>query len=852
MYLKNYQVKVVKQFKQYFKTAQTHRGHYEEIRRTLGTELLADIRHWVEKTHSDLGLSFTDLPKTGLGEYYPRVCVKMPTGGGKTLMAVEAIREYQTQFAQRKNGLIVWIVPSETIYSQTVKYLSDKGDFYRQLIDQSSGGHTIIAEKGQRITRQDVEENLVILFLMIQSVNRKDAKEGLKVFQDSGGYDTFFPADNRYDEHKALLEQIPNLDTFETTGIGSMQPQVKTSLGNLVRVARPLMIIDEFHKVFTPRAQETINHLNPSMILGFTATPRQGMNLLVEVKGIELKDEEMVKLDMHLYPPQNEDRDWRDMLRKVKQHREIIESKATDYRLHKGRYIRPIALLQVERTGKEQRGKGFVHSLDVKEYLIELGIPEHQVAIKTSSQNDIEDINLLSPDCEIRYLITKEALKEGWDCPFAYILGIIPNVNSNTGTTQLVGRILRQPYAQKSGISDLDESYIYFVNGNTEKILSQIQAGFKGEGLEDLVGKIQIPEDKFATTKTEVVSIKEVIRDTYPESLYLPVWAIKTAKGTYRRFNYDIDIKPHITFSEVDFRNFVVSTLSPALSQQTQQHQEVTITLGKESKTEKTYFQSQDEEGVSEQIDRNYFLRRVAELIENAFVASSFVDSLLSLVKELIAGEIAQHNFGFIVHQFVAFMDDVKRQKERQIFEQFVAEGHLILGVINDDTFGYTIPYTDQITVDTASEAFSRGLYTKSEPSSMNTLEKKVARTLDEQESTLWWFRNKTGKQWYAIQGWQQYKIRPDFVAARKTAQAKIDIIYILESKGKQLLGNIDTNYKQDVFDFLNKTDVTTVKSKELIHFKLHDDFQYELIAEEEEEKDIRSLFNQEGTFIKT
>jgi len=70
------------------------------------------------------------------------------------------------------------------------------------------------------------------------------------------------------------------------------------------------------------------------------------------------------------------------MLKEIKQQREMLEKKAELLREEEGTYIRPIALLQVERTGKDQRTGEFVHSLDVKEELIELGINPDEIALK--------------------------------------------------------------------------------------------------------------------------------------------------------------------------------------------------------------------------------------------------------------------------------------------------------------------------------------------------------------------------------------------------------------------------------------------------------------------------------------
>ncbi len=63
------------------------------------------------------------------------------------------------------------------------------------MLDISSGGRTVIKEKMDYFNRLDVEENLVIMLLMLQSSNRQN-KETLKVFQDSGNFTDFFPPED--------------------------------------------------------------------------------------------------------------------------------------------------------------------------------------------------------------------------------------------------------------------------------------------------------------------------------------------------------------------------------------------------------------------------------------------------------------------------------------------------------------------------------------------------------------------------------------------------------------------------------------------------------------------------------
>ena len=73
-----------------------------------------------------------------------------------------------------------------------------------------------------------------------------------------------------------------------------------------------------------------------------------------------------------------------------------------------------------------------------------------EIAIKTADTNDLaapENLDLLDPTNRVRVIVTKQALQEGWDCPFAYVLCSLSASHNAAALTQLVGRILRQPHA---------------------------------------------------------------------------------------------------------------------------------------------------------------------------------------------------------------------------------------------------------------------------------------------------------------------------------------------------------------------------------------------------------------------
>lgn len=830
MILKEYQTKVVERLKEFFTEAERQKAKIEKIRKI--DESLAEGSSFVDATYKKLGLDFADRPENGLGESYPRFCLKVPTAGGKTLLAVEAIREYQNIFAKRRTGLIVWIAHRESIYRQTIEKLRDKNHIYRQWLDQTSGNKTIILEKGQPIRKQDVEENLVVLMLMIQSANR-ETKETMKIFQDSSGYDEFFPADNQYEKHKKLLEKIPNLDCIEDNLFN--KKIVKTSLGNAIRILSPLIIVDEFHTMFSDKAKQTLNGLNPSMIIGLSATPKERaqMNVLIEIFGQELKQEDMIKLDLHLHSPAISG-NWHEMINDIKNKREALEEKAKKLEANRGIYIRPIALIQAERTGKEQRGnKNFVHSEDVREYLIEKGISAHEIAVKSSELDEIKEEKLLSHSSEIRYIITKEALKEGWDCSFAYILGIIPNAKSETSMTQLVGRILRQPYAKKTEIKELDESYVYFTKGIVNDVLKNIQNGFKEEGLGDLFRNIN-PESGPTGSRKIKTKVKENILKKYPESLYLPIWLKREGKN-YRKLSYDIDIKPKINWAELEYKKWLKNDILPVLSKKRDTF-EILVDLEKYEKVDLN-------NGFNAVMEIPYIARRLTDIIGNAFIAYELAEDFILECKKHKDDEILKTNSGFITQEFIKKILQEKEKQENNIFNDLIKNNQLILGVSDDENIGYMLPQETEVYPEEI-ETYSSNLFKKSDALSMNPLEKKVAELIDGKESVLWWVRNTVDrKKWYGIQGWKRNKIRPDFIVAKKGKDETLELVYVIESKGEHLIDNPDTTYKKSVFDKMNKEKIESI-SATLIRFKLNENFKFELVGQGNEDINLNTFFN--------
>jgi type III restriction enzyme len=249
---------------------------------------------------------------------------------------------------------------------------------------------------------------------------------------------------------------------------------VKTSLANLVRLCEPAVILDEGHKATSDLARRTIEGFNPAVVVELSATPHQGADVLVRVGGQELLDEQMIKLPVNV--ANSNVTSWKDCLTQARDRRNHLTDLAAQHYRQTGRYIRPIVLVQVERTGKDQREANFVHSEDVKAHLIDrLGVPAAAIAIKSSEKDDIEGMDLLAEGCPVEWIITKAALQEGWDCPFAYVLVSLNNTASQQSMTQLVGRVLRQPDVTKTAFDELNESYVYCLRKKAADITKEVK-----------------------------------------------------------------------------------------------------------------------------------------------------------------------------------------------------------------------------------------------------------------------------------------------------------------------------------------------------------------------------------------
>ncbi|BAV58962.1 DEAD/DEAH box helicase [Candidatus Endomicrobiellum trichonymphae] len=369
----------------------------------------------------------------------PYICLRLPTGGGKTYLAANAVKVAAQNYLDKDFPIVLWLTPTTTIKEQTIETLKNSSHPNREILDETFAGNVEIYDisEFERIKPQDIKANVCIIAATIQSF-RVDKTEGRLIYSHNENLETHFV--NILDNKPLSLERIE--DSRPDSG------KIKCSFANLLNIHNPLVIVDEAHNASTKLSYKVMERVNPACIIEFTATPAANSNVLVKVSAMELKAEEMIKLPIIL----KENQTWEESLAdSVLMRRKLAETAIKDEH-----YIRPIVLIQAENENREI-------TVDViKKYLMENEkIEPEQIAIATGEQRELDNIDILSKDCKIQYIITKQALKEGWDCPFAYIFCSAASTKSAKDVEQLLGRVLRMPYAAKRNDEDLNKAYAF-------------------------------------------------------------------------------------------------------------------------------------------------------------------------------------------------------------------------------------------------------------------------------------------------------------------------------------------------------------------------------------------------------
>ena len=400
-------------------------------------------------------------PVEGLEAETPYCCIRLPTGGGKTLLAAHAIKVAADEWMERPKVPVLWLVPSNAIQAQTVDALKQPRHPYRLAIAEAFGAVAVfdVDERRQIRPRDFVDKTVVIVGTM--QTFRVNSTEGRRVYA----------TDENLVDH---FRDASMGEGLEIEDHGPRRGDIKYSFANLLHRQRPLLILDEAHNFMTGLSADVKRRLRPSAIIEFTATPRPGSNIVSAASAIELKTAEMIKMPIHL----SQHGSWQQAVAHAVQNRAALEPIG---RADPGR-IRPIALYQAQPAteGAEATVDRLVEHLVTVER-----IDREKIAVATGDQRELDGVDLFDPACPIEHVVTVQALREGWDCSFAYVFCSLASIRSAGAVEQLLGRVLRMPFAARRASEELNRAYAH---------VSEVDFAAAAQGLTDRLTEMGFDE----------------------------------------------------------------------------------------------------------------------------------------------------------------------------------------------------------------------------------------------------------------------------------------------------------------------------------------------------------------------
>ncbi|MCY4557466.1 MAG: DEAD/DEAH box helicase family protein [Chloroflexi bacterium] len=725
----------------------------------------------------------------------PHICFKVPTGGGKTLLAAGALERMN-----RPSGLVLWMVPSNAIYRQTKAALWSREHPYRQMLERASGQRVKMLEKDDLFTASDVEHYLCVMLISLQSANRKNNKEFLKMFQDSGRYQSFFPDNDDALGDARLRSKYPDLEP------PSDERPVAQSLFNVFKMVRPVVILDEAHKAYGRQGNESddfvqsVNRLNPSFVIELSATPsRRKSNLLVDIAGTDLRAEEMIKLPVRV--ASFTDAEWQYTLSEAHAQLELIENEALSLQHNEGKYIRPIAVVRVENTGKKQLDLDTVHAEDVRTYLTQnLGVPSAAVRVKSSENDELGNENLLDEMSPVRWIITRDALREGWDCSFAYLLVMLDNTRARTAITQLVGRVMRQPGAHRTGRELLDQCYVYCQDVNVNVAVQHVKDGLEQEGMTGLDDEVR----SGGQTQLRPVTVQR--RERFREAeFFLPKVLHQDDSEGWVELDYQRHIAPAIDWGSIGAPDLQLA--------QAQAPQSATASVDLAEADAPAVYDTPRELFIDTDVKINWYARRISHVMPNPFRAAKAASKLVRKMRDADFDDDAI--YGQRSALAAQLREHVVKESDRlaeQVFRAKLANGEIRFDLETSDRNhrmrqSYEILVSDSdVLLQRYGQSVQLSLFEPVFDRDFNDLERRFAFYLDEQKALQWWHRvavHQHGEHY--LRGWRRERIWPDFVAMGGETNGKPSIL-VFETKGQHLDGNDDTEYKKRVFAALEET----------------------------------------------
>jgi type III restriction enzyme len=502
---------------------------------------------------------------------------------------------------------------------------------------------------------------------------------------------------------------------------------------------------------------------------------------------------------------------WQTTLQNAAERLAELEKRARAFENSKGRYIRPIMLIRVDRTGNDQREKGsdLVHAEDAFEYLTEkLGIAAASIRRQTAEVKELKGDDLLSPYCPVRFIITKDALREGWDCPFAYVLAILSKGTARTALTQMIGRVLRQPHAAQTAVAELDQTHVFCSEVAVADAVADIKKGLEQEGMADIGGEI-ITRNGRSEVEEITVQRRAAFRG---KRIMVPKLLHREGKKAYRELDYEADVLASVDFEKFVYRgvdSFDFADYDLAVRQAIQ----IDIAAGEKFGLGTTELELAIVDGSA--LDRPSLIRRMLEVVPNPWQAARILDDALGKLS-------ARADEKKIIDSRLTLVDHINRDLQQQlelaaeaVFRAKVKSGEIAFKLLAAPLDDLNFEFEELLKIHVTSgddkapllhdigTPLKRSLYETAFKKQVNGFEKDVALYLDGKEAVTCWWRVAARRDW-GLQGWLKHKVYPDFLI-HLDAKKDVARLLVLETKGKHLEGSADTEFKSKFFSLLEE-----------------------------------------------
>ena len=528
---------------------------------------------------------------------------------------------------------------------------------------------------------------------------------------------------------------------------------------------------------------QSVNRINPQVVIELSATPNHNIsNLLVDISGVDLKKEQMIKLPVEVTAGEGE---WRDTLGRAHDKLQDLTAAAELLQADKSRYVRPIAVVRVERTGKDQRDAGRIHAEDVRDHLVDhLGEAPEAVRVKSAADDEIAGEDLLSEYSQVRWIITKAALMEGWDCPFAYVLVMLDNTSSKTAITQLMGRVMRQPHARRTEIPDLDKSYVFCWQTAVDEAVTQVKAGLEREGMTGL-GHDVVGSD---AVDVEIQTIRRR-KQFRQRDIFLPK-VLHRQRDEWCDLSYQRHILPCVAWDKI----MPPSAIPERQTSSGVYERTASVDVGRDDASAETSVVLE----VDPTIIFNWMVRQLTDIIPNAWQAARIVKQFLeSLSASGLSEEaiyVQRRELMILLRDHV--IDEIERHAEKA-FKKKLCDGEIRFDLEASEPnfkmhehFELPVSAKDH-SLQRAGNPVQKSLFDPVFDSEFDSnLEKNFAFYVDQQEAIQWWHRVAVRQQHeYYLRGWKQDRIWPDFVAMAEPGDGQVRLL-VVETKGGHLKDN--------------------------------------------------------------